>query len=378
MKNSVYKKFKVDSSRTSDVYRVPELTMSAKSFVLVLCCFCLLGSLVTAAEDGGLDNADTDVDSCAPASAESYNLSLHVASVFVLLAASGIGIIGPVLLGSDNGRSSFFRYTFSALKHFGTGIIASLAFCHLLQDAFETFSNECIGDLAFEPTAPAIAMGSMLVIWLIDYGSARWAARYVRDNACDVADTPTDIIRPSPPSTPGSDTKPVLQDLCCETGCRPLREWDPASKRALWDVQLLEGGIVDGFSATFAALVFHQLFEGLGLGARIGALQWPASSRPTWKKWFMCLAYTIITPIGIAIGIGVHESFNENGQAELLAIGVLNSISAGILLYSGLCQLLYSEWVIGDMRDTSNKRLIVAIVSLSLGLFAMSIIGKWT
>lgn len=90
----------------------------------------------------------------------------------------------------------------------------------------------------------------------------------------------------------------------------------------------------------------------------------------------------------------MHQSFNENGRSELLAIGVLNSISSGILLYSechdrfrstladclsgGLCQLLFSEWVVGDMRDASRKRIAVALISLGLGLFGMSIIGKWT
>lgn len=33
-------------------------------------------------------------------------------------------------------------------------------------------------------------------------------------------------------------------------------------------------------------------------------------------------------------GIGIHESFNLNGRSALLAIGILDSISAGILLYS--------------------------------------------
>lgn len=67
----------------------------------------------------------------------------------------------------------------------------------------------------------------------------------------------------------------------------------------------------------------------------------------------MCLAYTFVTPIGIAIvciphchfgfylracrqGIGVHESFNLNGRAALISIGVLDSIAAGILLYAGV------------------------------------------
>ncbi|OCF62236.1 hypothetical protein L486_01904 [Kwoniella mangroviensis CBS 10435] len=348
--------------------------------------FLLAGLLTTVKADYASEAADSD--SCAPSTPESYSLGLHVASVFVILVGSGIGVFLPVLMGptSDGTQNVFFRRTFFVLKYFGTGIIISLAFCHLLQDSFETFSNECIGELAYEPTAPAIAMASMLVIWLVDYFGARWVSE-IQHYPETVAEAPTAEV------TPTSDSKPMFQDLCCESGCRPLLELDPASRRAHWDVQLLEGGIVfhsimigvalgaqtDGFEVTFAALVFHQLFEGLGLGARIGALVWvDTKGGVAWKKWLMCMAYTVITPIGIAIGIGVHQSFNENGRAELLAIGVLNSISAGILLYSGLCQLLYAEWVVGDMRDTSNARVASALTALGLGLFAMALIGKWT
>ena len=46
----------------------------------------------------------------------------------------------------------------------------------------------------------------------------------------------------------------------------------------------------------------------------------------------MGLAFTLITSIGIAIDVGVHEDFPANGKAPLLAVGISNSISAGILV----------------------------------------------
>ena len=46
----------------------------------------------------------------------------------------------------------------------------------------------------------------------------------------------------------------------------------------------------------------------------------------------------VITSIGIGIGIGVHHAYNPNSPAALLSIGILQSISAGILLYSGIGQ----------------------------------------
>lgn len=292
-----------------------------------------------------------------------------------------------MILGEKGSRSVWFGNTFFVLKYFGTGIIISLAFCHLLQESFKTFSNECIGELAYEPTAPAIAMGSMFVIWLIDFFGSRRLANRKALSSLDAHQS----CEPCEPSSP--DTKSPVADLCCDSGLKSVAETsDRANRRAHWDVQLLEGGIVfhsimigvslgaqtDGFSATFAALIFHQLFEGLGLGARISLLIWPSGITSSVKKHLLCLAYTLTTPVGIAIGIGVHQSFNENGEAELLAIGVLNSVSAGILLYSGLCQLLYSEWVVGDMRNASNMRVAVALIALVSGLFGMSLIGKWT
>nr|XP_019045919.1 hypothetical protein I302_06310 [Kwoniella bestiolae CBS 10118]OCF24849.1 hypothetical protein I302_06310 [Kwoniella bestiolae CBS 10118] len=327
---------------------------------------------------------------CTSSTPGSYDLGLHIVSVFVLLVASAIGVFLPVFMAgnvhekssSASKRDEWVRRVFFVLKYFGTGIIISLAFCHLLQESFENFSNPCIGTLEYRPTAPAIAMGSMLVIWLVDYFSARWVrSSFLVPNDNSTISPSINEIQPAPP--------PVFQDLGCGHVYKPTAdELDPNSKRAHWDVELLEGGIIfhsimigvtlgaqtRGFEVTFAALVFHQLFEGLGLGTRIGALVWKRS----WTKWLMCTMYALTTPIGIAIGIGVHQSFNENGRRELIAIGVLNSISAGILLYGGLCQLLFAEWVIGDMRGTSNARVFSALTALLLGVFAMALIGKWT
>lgn len=50
---------------------------------------------------------------------------------------------------------------------------------------------------------------------------------------------------------------------------------------------------------TWLAITFHQLFEGMGLGARVARLEWHRNA--ALKKFFMCLAYNLTTPIGMAI-----------------------------------------------------------------------------
>lgn len=65
-------------------------------------------------------------DVCSAEDVGEYDLGLHIASVFVMLIASGLGVFLPVLLGSGTSRP-LFRNVFFVLKHFGTGIIVSLA-----------------------------------------------------------------------------------------------------------------------------------------------------------------------------------------------------------------------------------------------------------
>lgn len=56
------------------------------------------------------------------------------------------------------------------------------------------------------------------------------------------------------------------------------------------------------------------------------------------RTFVLAIIFTLITPIGIAIGIAVRHSFSQNGKAALLSVGILNSISAGILVSCGVVE----------------------------------------
>lgn len=56
-------------------------------------------------------------------------------------------------------------------------------------------------------------------------------------------------------------------------------------------------------------------------------------------KLLMVIAFSLVTPIGMAIGIGVLKSFNGNDPSTLIALGTLNALSAGILLWVGIGKL---------------------------------------
>ncbi|GAA5985779.1 hypothetical protein JCM11641_006204 [Rhodosporidiobolus odoratus] len=283
----------------------------------------------------------------------SYNLDLHIVALFIVLLSSFFGVTLP-LVSSSYMSKAFFGNLFFAAKHFGTGVIISTAFVHLLYHAFVMFGNACLGELAFEPAAAAISMAGTYVVFAVDFFVMRWlkSRGNNRTAAAFLADA-------DGASVPRSATK-SNEAFGHSHGPTPNEHTDFSSPQAHFDVWILEAGIIfhsimigvslgasggDQWKPLFIAVVFHQFFEGLSLGSRIGQLMWPVGS--AWKKWVMAGAFTLITPIGVAIGIGVHSSYNPNSGAALLSIGVLDSISAGILIYAGLVEMLYHDSVLG-------------------------------
>lgn len=68
------------------------------------------------------------------------------------------------------------------------------------------------------------------------------------------------------------------------------------------------------------------MFEGLALGALIANLK-----RGTLFKFLVLgLLYPMVTPIGIAIGIGWHSSYNDNSTAVIVVQGIFDSLSSVI------------------------------------------------
>lgn len=131
----------------------------------------------------------------------------------------------------------------------------------------------------------------------------------------------------------------------------------------------------DEFSTLYVVLVFHQSFEGLGIGARLSAIPFP--KRYHWMPWALCAAYGLTTPIAIAIGLGVHNTYSPESFTANLVSGVLDSISAGILIYTGLVELLARDFLFDPQRTRNNKRLTFMCVSCVLGAGLMALLGKW-
>lgn len=131
------------------------------------------------------------------------------------------------------------------------------------------------------------------------------------------------------------------------------------------------------FISLYIVVVFHQMFEGLGLGTRVACVDWPRSKR--WTPWLLCLGYTLSTPIAIAIGIGVRNSYPPGSRRALITNGVFDSVSAGILVYTGLVELMAHEFLFSDEFKGPGgfKKMIWAYLVMCFGAGVMALLGRW-
>ena len=117
------------------------------------------------------------------------------------------------------------------------------------------------------------------------------------------------------------------------------------------------------------------MFEGLALGTCIAGLAPTAAS--TLSKCLMAAGFALVTPIGMAIGIGVLDKFNGSDPSTLVAIGTLDALSAGILAWVGIHEMLARDWLHGVLLNAGIMKTAFALFFLIAGMALMSLLGKW-
>ncbi|CAL5202355.1 unnamed protein product [Lathyrus oleraceus] len=120
-----------------------------------------------------------------------------------------------------------------------------------------------------------------------------------------------------------------------------------------------------------AALCFHQLFEGMGLGGCILQADYGVK-----MKVIMVFFFSVTTPFGIALGIGLSEVYSDTSPTALIVEGVLNAISAGLLNYMALVDLLANEFM-GTKLQSRIKLQLLCYIAVFLGAGGMSVMAIW-
>ncbi|KAI5803508.1 zinc/iron transporter [Peziza echinospora] len=310
-----------------------------------------------------------------------YNRGLRIGALFIVLATSSIAVFLPIVLAEFT-KLALNGIIFTIIKQFGTGVIVATAFIHLLTHANLMFTNRCIGELPFESTTNAIAMAGIFVSFLVEYIGDRFVQHRANRRRSD-----NPIVGVSPKEVPGDGGSEQTSGEATNVGGHGHVHGGKDDKVG---IIVMEAGIIfhsilvgvttivagdSVFTTLLIVIIFHQMFEGLALGSRISLL--PPSSSTFTSKFLMGGAFALITPIGMAIGLGVLNKFNGNDRHTLIAMGTLDSFSAGILLWVGLVEMWAADWLYGDLKSSGFFKTMVGIFSLMAGMVLMGLLGKW-
>lgn len=90
----------------------------------------------------------------------------------------------------------------------------------------------------------------------------------------------------------------------------------------------------------------------------------------------MACFFAITTPLGISIGTAIASVYNPNSPGALVVEGILDSVSAGILVYMALVDLIAADFL--SKRMSCNFRLqLMSYSMLFLGAGLMSSLAIW-
>uniref|UniRef100_A0A803L6F8 non-specific serine/threonine protein kinase n=1 Tax=Chenopodium quinoa TaxID=63459 RepID=A0A803L6F8_CHEQI len=128
---------------------------------------------------------------------------------------------------------------------------------------------------------------------------------------------------------------------------------------------------LDTIKPLIVALCFHQFFEGIGLGGCIAQAAFKSGS-----TLCMALFFSLTTPVGVAIGFGITNVYDDSSPTALVVQGLLNSVAGGILIYMALVDLLAQDFM--NSKVQTNTRLFFgANVTLLLGAGIMALLAIW-
>ncbi|CAG9984929.1 unnamed protein product [Clonostachys byssicola] len=328
------------------------------------------------------------------------HFQLRIASIFIILVASAIGAIIPIFLARKSKSNRIQELIFSICKYTGTGVITATAWLHLLVPAAAELSDPCLGPrLGTYPWAFAIALWTVMAMFSVEILANKFT---MSGSASSTEPSPFPTTKESVEddsrtTSSGKTQEPLVTEIDVErlatasekSTIREPDDTDVAHRSCasqMLALLILEFGAI--FHSFFVGLtlgttrqlvlllivlVVHQLFEGLALGARLADAPWPANRR--FLRYVFVALFAIATPIGTVVGMTAQPG---SAVAQKLLGGVFSAVSAGILSYTGMVELLAGEFLFSqEMAEASTSKFAVAFISVLGGMVVMSVLAVW-
>lgn len=282
----------------------------------------------------------------------------------------------------------------TCFKLFGSGVILATGFVHMLIPSTIALTDKCLPQSfqSYSALSGVFAIVGILLTHLIQ----TYAGKFIKDSqsvvkgsevkhlhASDLASTSDDV---SQQTLDNVELQPVVLHHEGHTHSHglPSNLVDP-NKRLL--VYMLELGIAshsimvgvalgiatDEFISLLIALSFHQFFEGIALSAVVIEARFEKMI----MNHLMVVLYTLTTPIGIVIGIGIHQSFSMDATGSLISQGVIDAVSAGILIYDSLVNVIVPHFTSPYFQTSSAAFQATQFTVFYFGVGIMALIGCW-
>lgn len=338
-----------------------------------------------------------------------YNgwMGARISSIFVILVVSTCCTLYPVVAKRVKWLK-INKWFYSFARNFGIGVIIATAFIHLLDPAYAAIGGlSCVGmtgNWSIYAWCPAIMLLTIFLTFLTDLFSAVYVEKkYGKTHQHDFDEIEQTIVSPAEPvqdfersqveedcdhdhhsntkdkksidTFTGSDVDSTTADMSfkSEFAAFLILEFGVLFHSVMIGLNL--GSVGEEFSTLYPVLVFHQSFEGLGIGARLSAIDFPQNKR--WWPYALCLAYGLTTPICVAIGLGVRTTYNGKSYVVNVVSGVLDAISAGVLIYTGLVEMLARDYLFNPHRTKDLRLLSFNVMGMLWGAGLMALLGKW-
>ncbi|EGZ19541.1 hypothetical protein PHYSODRAFT_490297 [Phytophthora sojae] len=323
-------------------------------------------------------------------SGQDYDTTMHVGAIFIVFAVSWAGSLLPVL--TQKVRWSTDSILMDGISAFAFGVVLATGLIHMANEGIEKLSDECLGPIVVEYgcLGLAVILITMILMHFIEcessvfFGSEGSAfhghGHAHEEEALDIAELGVSTRK-------GSLVTPHLADNPYQIKTTEKIETTsnrrPRIATLIFEVGVMFHSLVIGldlgvstgeeFNTLLTALCFHQFFEGVAIGnAAIGSTE----SRS--KLMLLNLAFAVTTPIGQAFGIAIHSSYSGSSATSLWVQGIFDCVAAGILLYTGLVELLtYNMTKNQKFLSRSAPQRYTLYACLWSGAALMALIGKW-
>ncbi|ETK72849.1 hypothetical protein F441_20598 [Phytophthora nicotianae CJ01A1] len=316
---------------------------------------------------------------------QDYDVGEHVVAILITFAASAAGTLVPII-SKIIPQCKINSIVMEITSSFAFGVVLATGLIHMVNEGIDKLSDECLGSIVeeYECLGLAIVLITMLLMHFIEcegivfFGSKGSSFHGHNHDHGDVVELT--ISTRSVSSSPDNNNNPYQKKDVEKLAHNGIRR---TIATIIFEVGVIFHSLVVGldlgvttgaeFTTLLTALCFHQFFEGVAVGS--AALE--SIGSPS-KLLVMNFLFSITTPIGQAFGIAIHSTYSSSSTTALWVQGIFDCVAGGILLYTGLVELLTYKMTTNQkfLTRTTSQRYTLYI-SLWLGAGLMALIGKW-